>query len=700
MAESVLPECEKARCPGLCAAHSVEDFSGYSASAGCVVPVLWIPSIYLEGVMNSKCYLALIMGMSLAVSAQAQEAQSETDSLKLYDFPELVVTASRAGETPYSEVAGSMTVITAEEIAVTGRTTVADVLRQVPGLDVVQSGGPARRTSVFMRGADSDHTLVLLDGVELNDPTAVGNSFDFGTLFLNNIDRIEILRGPQSTLYGSNAIGGVINIITRKGSEENAGLSLQAEGGSFSTQRWQGNFAGSSGRLDYSIGGLYHGSKGFSAANEAYGNTEADGFANMSLNAQVGAQLSENLSTRLFVNWFDVQADLDQNGKLGDDPNFDYTQTQLATRLQTTLNALEGRLISRLDFSLNQISRETIDEKDDARPDNSSRYTTEGSRTKANWLNTYALNDATTLVAGLEYEKEEATTSFASESAFGPYESSFGPESASTTSLFLQGNTAVAGNVHTAFSLRNDRHELFGSKTTWDASAVVRLRDEALRLKLSAGTGFNTPTLFELNDPNYGNKELQPEESTGWDVGFELALPNSPLRFSVTYFQNSFDNLIGVDSNFRAININKARTGGIETVVFGRFGNKASMRLSYTMTNSENQSEGDPNQGQPLLRRAKHKAAFDVAVYPTARTSVNLGVRYVGSRDDMDFSSWPASRVTLDPYTLVDVAANWSFSPMLTAFLRVENLLDAEYEEVLYYGTAPRAFYLGVRVNR
>ncbi len=650
--------------------------------------------------MKSKRYAALFLGLGLAVSASAQDGQSPQDSLKLYDFPELVVTASRAGETPYSEVASSITVISADEIEITGKTTVAAVLRQVPGLDVVQSGGPARRTSVFMRGADSDHTLVLLDGVELNDPTAVGNSFDFGTLFLNNIERIEILRGPQSSLYGSNAIGGVINIITRKGDENNAGLTLQGEGGSFSTQRWQGNYAGSSGKIDYSVGGLYNGSKGFSAASQAYGNTEADGFANISLNTQVGAQLSENLSTRLFVNWFDVQADLDQNGKQGDDPNYDYSQTQLATRLQTTLNAMEGRLISRLDLSINQISRETVDEKDAVRPDNSSRYTTEGSRTKANWLNTFAVNQGTTLLAGLELENEEATTAFSSESSFGPYASSFGPERARTFSLFVQGNTSVGENMHAAASVRSDRHEIFGSKTTWDVSAVVRFAEDALRLKVSAGTGFNTPTLFELNDPVFGNKELQPETSLGWDAGFEFAPRTRPLRFSATYFQNNFENLIGSDSNYRAININKASTSGIEAVAFGRLGSKGSVRLSYTLTNSENKSEGDPNQGQPLLRRAKHKAAFDVVVYPTVQTSVNIGVRYVGSRDDMDFSSWPAARVTLDPYTLVDLAANWSFSKALTAFARVENLLDAEYEEVLYYGTAPRAFYFGLRVSR
>jgi vitamin B12 transporter len=249
--------------------------------------------------------LALIGMLMLPFSASA--ITSELTSLE-----PVVVTATKL-ETPVSEIASSVTVITAEEIENRQPTSALDVLRTVPGLDVVRQGGLGQQTSVFLRGGNSTHTLVLVDGIEMNDPANPGRSFDFATLGTDNIERIEIVRGPGSTLYGSDAIGGVINIITRKGSGKPT-ITLSAEGGSFETHQEKLSLSGGNDLWNYSLAASFIESNGISAADERYGNSERDGYDRTSVSSRIGITPTTNFDLDFFLRYFDSEADLETFG--------------------------------------------------------------------------------------------------------------------------------------------------------------------------------------------------------------------------------------------------------------------------------------------------------------------------------------------------------------------------------------------------
>ncbi|MDD2337110.1 MAG: TonB-dependent receptor plug domain-containing protein [Geobacteraceae bacterium] len=249
---------------------------------------------------------------------------------------EIVVTANR-NEAALDEIGSSISVITREEIDRSKKPFVLDLLRTVPALDVVQSGGPGGLTSVSIRGAASEYTLVLLDGVRMNDPSTPGASYDFANLTTDNIERIEVLRGPQSTLYGSDAMGGVINIITRQGTGKPSGF-VSAEGGSFGTATEKAAISGGTELLRYSLGLSREDTSGFSSAGEKYGNHETDGFHSTSISTRLGVTPSRIFDVDCIVRYLSTKADMDNGGGAGqDDPNSLVRSEQVFVRGQGRL---------------------------------------------------------------------------------------------------------------------------------------------------------------------------------------------------------------------------------------------------------------------------------------------------------------------------------------------------------------------------
>jgi len=255
----------------------------------------------------------------LVISLFPREIQAQ--SVYEEEIPEVVITATRL-ETPVDEVSGTILVITSEDIETKQARTVADALRGLPGVDLVNQGGPGKSSSVLLRGGDTRFTLVMIDGVEVNDPSNPERTFDFAHMTTSDIERIEVLFGPQSTLYGSDAIGGVIQIITRKGSGRPL-LEVETEGGSFGKKRGHAAVRGERGRVSYSLSADAVDSEGISAASEADGNTEKDGYENMTLAGHLGLELGSGGSLQLDARSVDARNELDYGGGPGgDDPNF------------------------------------------------------------------------------------------------------------------------------------------------------------------------------------------------------------------------------------------------------------------------------------------------------------------------------------------------------------------------------------------
>jgi vitamin B12 transporter len=631
--------------------------------------------------------------LALLLAAPAIPAAGEADPAAGGKIDEIVVTATRL-ETPESEIGSSVTVITSEQIGERGATTVAEALRGVPALDVVRAGGAGKTTSVFLRGAKSEHTLVLLDGVEMNDPSSTGRGFDFGNLTAGNIERIEIVRGPQSVLYGSDAMGGVVNIITKKGTGKPSGF-LSAEGGYARTLVGQAGVAGSAGPVNYSLGVSRLVTDGISAAAEKDGNREEDGYRNTTVSTRLGIAPAKDFDADLILRYIDADADIDNaGGSGGDDPNNTLDTRQLFLRIQSRLSLFDDLWEQRLGFSLSDQSQDYGNGIDADHPSDLERGGYDGRIVKVDWQHDLRLHESNTLTLGVETEKESASSTYYSESLYGPYSSDFPEKAARTTGYFLQDRIRLGDAWVTTLGARIDDHSRFGTKTTWRAATSFLFRQTSTRIKGSVGTGFKAPSLYQLYSV-YGDENLDPEKSTGWDAGVEQTFLRKRLTIGAAYFSNDFENLIDFDSaSSQYVNVGKAETKGVELSLSVRATDDLTLRASHTLTDTE-----DKATGKELLRRPKNKSSADVDYRFAGRGNVNLSLLVVGGRDDSDYSSWPAARVRLGGYALVNLAASYDIADNVRISGRVDNLFDKDYEEVCGYGTYGISAYAGMRYS-
>jgi vitamin B12 transporter len=615
------------------------------------------------------------------------------ESLERIELPEVVVTANRLEATP-DKVGSSQTVITREQLDRLQQATVFDVLKNVPGLDLSRSGGPGSPASVFIRGANSGQTLVLIDGVEVNDPISTTRSFNFADLSTDNIERIEIVRGPQSTLYGSDAIGGVINVITRRG-EGRPGISLSIAGGSFGN--WQEKLwtGGGTDRVDYSLGVSRQDTDGISAAAAADGNSETDGYENTTVSARLGFTPVEKFGVNVIARYTDVSADLDNaGGVFGDDPNHVGDQTQLVFRTEAELTLFDDLWHQELGLSVTDIDRDYRNDFDPAHPAEMSESRFNGSMIKIDWQHNLRLAEQNTLTIGLETEEEKGDSTFFSESEYGPYSSVFEEQSVHANGYYLQDCIALDDRWFTTLGVRLDNHERFGTKFTWRVTSAFLVEESATTVRGSLGTGFKAPSLYQLFS-EYGSLDLEPEESLGWDAGLEQVLAGGRGSVGAAWFANSFDDLLDFDPvNYVYENIAEAQTRGLELFATMQVGENIDLAGNYTFTDTE-----DKTTGEELLRRARHKWGINANCRFLRKGNLNLDLLYVGRRKDNDFSTWPAAVVDLDSYVLANLAGSWKFGDHFQLLGRLENLLDEEYETVWGYGTPGFGGFLGLKFS-
>lgn len=613
-------------------------------------------------------------------------AQEDTLRISLSD---VLVTATKY-PTEVQNISSSYSIIDKSVIQRSNSSTVLQLLREVPGISIAQQGGLGKLNSLFMRGANANHTLVLIDGVEVNDPSSPSNAFDLSNLQTANIERIEIVRGPQSTLYGSDALAGIINIFTEQGSDINK-ISLQTEGGSNSYYRGSGQFSGNYSLFNYSINFARLSTEGISAANEKYGNTERDGYTNNSFSSFLSAQLLDNLKLSLNYRFTDTSTDLDQGTQFGDDPNYTYDIEENIFNAAINYNLLDNKWKQKLSGSVLRRISKSIDEPDDNNPGSTTNFTN-ATRTKFEWLNNLTFIPYNVITVGLETELEKANTEYISMSEWGPFESVFPSQEMRTNSVFLQNQLILNGGFSAIAGIRFDDNEKFGSHSTYKLGAAYFFDKTNTKLKANYGTGFKAPSLFYLFDPAFGNPDLKPEENSGWDLGFEQYFFGSGFSFGATYFSMKFENMFGFDQNFVTININEAQTKGIESFVTFQ-SNNFYAHLTYTYTDAVDLSNESESK---LIRRPKDKLTLSLSYNPIEKLNLNTSIRHIGERGDEDFSVFPSARVKLESYTIVDFSVNYKLLSSMRLFGRVENLFDADYEEVIFYGTLGRSFYAGL----
>lgn len=588
----------------------------------------------------------------------------------------MVVTATRTMERAES-VASSVTVITAEEIEAKQVTTVLEVLRSVKGFDVVQNGGVGKRTSIFVRGGNSGHILVMIDGVQVNSPTT--GSYDFANLTVDNIDRIEIIRGPQSTLYGSDAMAGVINIISKEG-KGSLQWQISGEGGTYNTKKFSLSASGSSEKTNYSFSASRFKTDGFSVAKDL---DEDDGYENTSFSGKVGLNFSESLDIDLGISYSESTSDLDY---YYDSATFITTPDALNYEMRTKTLTPYIKAVQRINNDWDHTIMASLDEASIIEKKDSTTTSEIDTTVKnINWQhNLYLAKETNTLTFGVEYEEQAGENG-----GEGDFEKFI-----HNKAFYLQDQASMlTERLNVSLGVRVDDHSLFGEETTSRITALYNLKSTGTKFKGSWGTAFKAPT---LNDLYYnaswgiGNPDLKPEKSTGYDIGFEQKISDLIL-ISANYFENDFKNLIQWDWSIFPMtpeNISKAETKGYEFGFNFKPVNSFYIDASCTLLDTEDKSTGNE-----LARRANNKGTITVGWTPE-KADFNLTVNKVGKRWDNG-----GNTNKLRSYTKVDFAASFDITKNLTLFGRGENLLNEDYEEAKGYGTAGISYYGGLKAN-
>jgi vitamin B12 transporter len=603
-----------------------------------------------------------------AVAAEENSSVSVTSSNESNTFAPVIVTGTRI-PTPPENTSSPVTVISREEIAQTQQRLVADVLRAEPGIDVARTGQPGSLTSVFLRGANSSQTLVLVDGIRVNN--AFNNSFDFSQLSVDNVERIEVLRGPQSTLYGSEALGGVINIVTKRGEGPPTG-SAQVEYGSFNTWLTRGSFAAREGKASVSADASYAASDG-DRINSDYQSVNFFGRAHYDFSDRFSASL---LATYLHSN------DGTPGDTFTDDPNDRLRYENYLVGL-----TLEGDPTKWWNTKLtlsHSHERGAFDEPAPNPPFFFSDYAslTIAQRNLIDFQNIFTPADQHKILVGGTFEDSSAN--------FADTYSAF-DRTIDTRSAYGQYEFSPHPRVTLTAGARVDDSDAYGTHGTYRFGSRYTVPDTETILRANVGTGFRAPSISQLYFPPVGvnsNPNLRPEESFGWDVGFEQPLVKKTLRFGATFFHNDFDQLI---DNFPPVNVSRARTLGVETFASWSPLTNVTLRTAYTWLDAE-----DLSADMRLIRRPEHRGSVGLNWKIPPSLSASAEALFVGERPDSNFNALPTTRVTLPGYTKLGLGLRWNVCKNLELYGRAENLLDQKYEDVFGFPALGRFFAAGV----
>lgn len=607
--------------------------------------------------------LFLLSTALIATPALAQVGPTPDD--------DIVVTATGV-EQSADKVGQAITVITRDEIEQRQTVALADLLATTPGVTVTRSGGIGTLTSVRLRGAEGDQTLTIIDGVRVNDPSSTGGGFDFGNLLSGSIDRVEILRGPNSVPWGSQAIGGVVNIVTQRPTE---GLQARgsAEYGSFNSLYTTAAISGAKGGLSGALTGGYFRSDGISAAASG---TEADGYRQYGATGRLGYEFAPGIGIDLRGYYADSRTDLDGFPP----PTYRFADTPEYSTAQEFYGyaggyANVGTLKNRVAFTIADINRDNYDPNYGAAPSFIGRGRSERYSYQGDWQAASAIR----LVAGAERENIRFNdgTTFAD---------------TGITSFYGEAIVTPVAPLTITGGIRNDDHDAFGNHTTVGANAALALAEGTV-LRASYGEGFKAPTLYQLYSA-YGTRTLQPETARNYDVGVEQSLLGGHARASATWFHRDTTNQIDFDlGTFTYANIARTRAQGVELALALKPIDALTFTANYSYIDAENRVAG-ANFGKDLARRPRQTVSANIDYRFPFGLSVGSTVTHVG--DSFDNA---ANTVRLDGYVLASVRAEMPVGERLSVYGRVDNLFDERYQVVKGYGTYGRAAFGGVRVK-
>ena len=624
----------------------------------------------------------------LTFAAQGQTAQQTEIEEVLVSASLLPISASRS--------ANAITVIDSKQLKNRAALSVSDLLRDVPGLAVSRSGLQGSATQIRVRGAEANHLLVLIDGVEANDPSQ-SDELNWGTLSAADIERIEVIRGPQSSLRGSDAMAGVVNIVTRR-ADRPLSVNLFSETGSFGTYNSGLSIGSKQGDFDGRLSVNHIETEG---ENISRTGSEKDGYRNTNINLNAGWTVSDELRLSVAARQSDGMNEFDADGDfdgLVDDQEKVSEFRNSTMRIQGDYVSADGRFQHKLVIAQSNNDNEAFDTGVLGTYTSSTKdqYQYVGS---AFWDES---SQRLSVLAEREEEDFQQRGAIDDYGIYGIYDPNQDRER-NTDSIAIEYRNDISDALSLAASARYDDNSEFDSANTVRVEAVYQLND-GTRLRSAYGTAIKNPTFterFGFYTNFIGNPSLEPEESTSWELGIDQMLFDNSLTLSATLFDTELKNEINgsavdpVTFGYTAVNKEgKSQRQGVELTAIGTLTNSLSLNAAYTYTDSV---EWDDETGVYIdeVRRARHMASLNLSWQAMDNLHINTNVQHNGSQTDVVFPDI----VALDSYTLVNLNANFSATEKLDVYLRLDNLFDESYEEVFSYQTLGFGASLGVRFS-
>ena len=624
---------------------------------------------------------------ALAVSSFSAQVISDTNA----EIEEVLVSASLIPITA-SRSANAVTVIDRAQLRNRATVSLSNILRDVPGFSVSQVGVLGSQTQIRVRGAEANHLLVTIDGVEANDPSQ-GDEFSWGTLTASDIERIEIIRGPQSSLRGSDAVAGVVNIITRSAEKSSVGLFL--ESGSWATHHSGFNIGYKQGDFDIRFGLSHIESEGDNIARTG---DENDGYRNTTYNIRSGLKLSDQMDISFAaresdgMNQFDADNDFD--GLIEDQDRVSEFENS-TMRIQGDYSSKDGTWQHKILISQSKSDNAAFADK-------AKGNVTASTKDQFQYIGSFTWDQGAQNIAAL-IEREKEDWMQRGEITWGVYDPNQDRER-DTDSVAVEYRTDINDHLTLAASARHDDNSEFDSAKTYRAEAIYQLT-EAIRLRGAVGTAVKNPTFterFGFYTNFIGNPNLIPEESTSWELGADQLIMGGDLTLSLTIFdaelENEIDGFVYDPATFAytSSNINgTSERKGAELSAVGNISESMSLSAAYTYTDST----GDDAVRE--VRRPRHIASLNLGWQAAHNLHLNTNIQFTGEQTDVYFPPFPepSQVVALSNHTLVNINLNYSATEKFEMYLKLENALNENYEEVFGYQTLGFGASLGLRYS-
>lgn len=603
------------------------------------------------------------LGATCAVSVIAVLASLPSHA-QFTELPQIVVTPNRA-PTDATKTGSRVETVSREEIEEKAQPLVVDYLGRLPGISISTPGGPGGEGSLSVRGAPRRYVKTLYNGIDISDPTSPQVQTSYQYLLSSGVDTIEVLKGSQSTLYGSDAIAGVIGISTLGDIEPGVTHLLHGEGGSFGTARGSYGLRAANADAKAAINIAGFRTDGISAAASG---TERDGYENVTFDAAGEYRVNDVVSVFGSLLYIDATAEFDDSFPIQDNFTAVNLSRQLGGRAGINVDLLDGRFRNQFSVQAFDIDREIAGTFFDGNYD--------GTRRKLDYLGGYDVNDWLTLQFGADYERQDITVPGATAGTVTEADFSLGG------AWFQTVLTPTEPLVLTA-AVRQDEHSAFGGNTTWRATGSYQFFETGTRLHSSVGTGFRAPSLNELFGPFGPNPNLQPETSFSFDVGVEQRFLDDRLIGDVTFFHLDIDNLIAFTNRYNNVP-GRSRQQGVEASILYDVNEWLALGAAYTYTSTR-----DAN-GNRNIRVPRHEIALSAAYRPAEKWTISADAKIVADTVD-------SGRFELDDYVLVNAKVAYQATESTEIYVRAENLLDQDYQTVRGYNTPGFAAFAGFK---